>query len=210
MGIRKEASGIESGLAEALFSTVQRRVLGHIFREPNRTFYKAEIVRDLRSGTGAVDRELERLERSGLVLVQHVGNQKHYRANQKSPIFHELHGIVQKTVGLHDPLQEALAPLAGRIELAFIYGSVAKGTDAARSDIDLMIVGDNLTYSDVYQGLQKAEEKLSRPINPTTLEPDEWRKKRKGNSAFLQKLLQQRKIFIIGSEADLSDDTVSR
>src|SRR5580698_5958966 len=113
-----EAIGLESGLAGALFSTVQRRVLGHIFRDPNRTFYKSEIVRKLRSGTGAVTRELDRLERSGLVLVEHVGNQKHYRANKNSPIFHELRAIVQKTVGLHDPLREALTPMADRIEVA--------------------------------------------------------------------------------------------
>jgi predicted nucleotidyltransferase len=195
-----------TGLASALFSTVQRRVLGRIFSDPDRSYYQSEIVRDLRSGTGAVARELERLERSGLVLVKRIGNQKHYRANKTSPIFHELHGIVQKTVGLHDPLREALAPWLDRIELAFVYGSVAKGTDTARSDIDLMIVGDNLTYSDLYAGLQKAEEQLSRPVNPTVMERGAWRKRRKGGSPFLQKVLQQPKIFIVGSGADLSDD----
>lgn len=199
----------ESGLAAALFSTVQRRVLGHIFRDPNRSFHRAEIVRELHSGTGAVARELERLERSGLVLVEQVGNQKHYRANKHSPIFHELHGIVQKTVGLHDPLREALEPEAGRIEVAFVYGSVARGTDTARSDIDLMIVGDNLTYSDLYEGLHKAEEKLSRPVNPTIMERKEWRRKRKADNAFLRKVFEQQKIFIVGSEADLTDDASS-
>lgn len=205
-----EAIAFDSGLAGALFSTVQRRVLAYIFRDPNRTFYKSEIVRDLHSGTGAVSRELERLERSGLVLVDHVGNQKHYRANQNSPIFHELLAIVRKTFGLHDPLREALAPLADQIKVAFVYGSVAKGTDTARSDIDLMVVGDNLTYSDLYEGLNKAEEQLSRPVNPTIIERDEWTKKRKEDHSFLQKVLHQRKIFIIGTEADLNDDTVSR
>lgn len=205
-----EALGLESGLAGALFSAVQRRVLGHIFRDPNRTFYKSEIVRDLRSGTGAVTRELERLERSGLVLVEHIGNQKHYRANKNSPIFHELRAIVQKTVGLHDPLQEALAPIADQIKVAFVYGSVAKGTDTARSDVDLMVVGDNLSYSDLYEGLHKAEEQLSRTINPTIIERDEWSKKRKGDNSFLQRVLTQQKVFIIGSEADLNDESAFR
>jgi predicted nucleotidyltransferase len=201
---------LSTGLAGALFSTVQRRVLGRIFSDPGRTYYKSEIVRDLHSGTGAVTRELEKLEQSGLVLVEHVGNQKHYRANKKSPIYHELLGIVQKTVGLHDPLREALAPLANQIKLAFVYGSIAKGTDSARSDIDLMVVGDNLTYSDLYAGLHKAEETLSRPINPTILEREEWRKRRKGENPFLQKVLHQPKIFIVGSEADLNNDAISR
>jgi len=199
-----------SGLAGALFSTVQRRVLGYIFHDPNRTFYKSQIVRDLHSGTGAVARELDRLERSGLVLVEQVGNQKHYRANKNSPIFHELRAIVQKTVGLHDPLQEALEPIADQIKIAFVYGSVAKGTDTARSDVDLMVVGDNLTYSDLYEGLHKAEKKLSRTVNPTIMERDEWSRKLKGHSSFLQNVLQQRKIFIIGSEADLNDEPATR
>jgi hypothetical protein len=99
------------------------------------------------SGTGAVARELSRLQRSGLVLVERIGNQKHYRANQDSPIFEELHSLVLKTVGLADPLRKSLEPYAGAIKAAFVYGSVAKGTDTARSDIDLMVIGDELNGS---------------------------------------------------------------
>lgn len=195
-----------AGLASALFSTVQRRVLGRVFGQPDRSFYKSEIVRDLRSGTGAVSRELDRLEQSGLVLVERIGNQKHYRANKHSPIFRELHGLVQKTVGLHDPLREALAPFARHIAFAFVYGSVARGTDTARSDVDLMIVGDDVTYSDLYAGLHKVEKQLARPVNPTIMERAEWRKRRKGQNPFLQKVLAQPKIFVVGTQTDLSND----
>jgi predicted nucleotidyltransferase len=210
MGIKTTHSEGANGLASALFSTVQQRLLGRIFSDPNRSYYLSEIVRDLHSGTGAVTRELARLERSGLVVVERIGNQKHYRANKNSPIFRELCGIVKKTVGLHDPLRDALVPFSNRVDFAFVYGSVAKGTDTARSDIDLMIVGDDLTYSDLYAGLHRAEEELSRSVNPTILDRIEWRKRREKKNPFLQKILSQSKIFIIGSDADLNDESATR
>jgi predicted nucleotidyltransferase len=158
------------GLAGALFSNVQQKLLALIFTHPDKSFYTRQIVKALQSGTGAVGRELVKLEQSGLVLVEWIGNQKHYRANRNAPIFQELQSIVRKTVGLHDPLRESLAPFADRIKAAFVYGSVAKGIDTARSDIDLMLISDDLTYSDVFSVLQDAERTLARPINPTIID----------------------------------------
>src|ERR1700710_303208 len=129
-------------LSNALFSKVQQRVLALIFGQPERSFYTSEIMRKVQSGTGAVERELSRLQRSGLVSVEHIGNQKHYRANHSSPIFAELQSLVIKTVALTEPLRKALEPFSGEITAAFVYGSVAKGTDTASSDIDVMVVGD--------------------------------------------------------------------
>src|SRR5437667_10498056 len=103
-------------LSNALFSKVQQRVLALIFGQPERSFYTSEIVRSVRSGTGAVERELSRLQRSGLVSVERIGNQKHYRANQDSPIFQELRGLVVKTVGLAEPIRKSLQPYAGAIK----------------------------------------------------------------------------------------------
>jgi len=191
------------GLAGALFSTVQQRLLALIFGHPDRSFYMSEIIRILQSGTGAVDRELSRLERSGLVSVNRIGNQKHYRANRQSPIFSELYGIVQKTVGLKDPLKRSLERYAERIEVAFVYGSIAKQSDTARSDIDLMVIGEDLTYSDIYAGLQDAEYVLGRPVNPTILNSAEWKRKKAEDSSFVQRVSEQPKIFIFGSAADL-------
>jgi predicted nucleotidyltransferase len=200
----------QTGLANALFSGVQQRLLGLLFGQPDKSFYLSEIVRQLHSGTGAVDRELNRLEHSGLVSVQRIGNQKHYQANEQSPIYSELHGIIQKTVGLHDPLKQALSPFADQIQFAFVYGSVAKGTDSARSDIDLMIVGKDISYSDVYSHLQKAESTIGRLVNPTIMEMRDWRKRVTGKSSFVEKVVDQPKIFIIGSESDLSDERTAR
>lgn len=190
-------------LSSALFSNVQQRVLALIFGHPERSFYTSEIVRNVRSGTGAVERELSRLERSGLVSTERIGNQKHYRANRASPIFEELHRLVMKTVGLTEPLRQCLAPYADKIKAAFVYGSVAKGTDTARSDIDLMVIGEDLTYSDLYAGLEKAEALLKRPVNPNFLSPGDWRHRRVQMNSFVGKINAQPKIFIFGSENDL-------
>lgn len=192
-----------TNLSNALFSNVQQRVLALIFGHPERSFYTSEIVRSVHSGTGAVERELARLEQSGLVSVSRIGNQKHHQANRESPIFEELRGIVLKTVGLTDPLRQSLAQYADKIKAAFVYGSVAKRTDTARSDIDLMVIGDNLTYTDLYEGLLKAEQVLRRPVNPTFMSFDEWRRKLSAKDSFIAKINAQPKLFIFGTEADL-------
>jgi predicted nucleotidyltransferase len=189
-------------LASALFSGVRKRLLALIFGHPERSYYTSEIVRQLQSGTGAVDRELARLQKSGLIAVERIGNQKHYRANTESPIFNELRAIIEKTIGLKEPLQRALEEHRGQIKVAFVYGSVAKKSDSAHSDIDLMVIGDDLIYSDLYGALQKAEKIIGRTVNPTIMDAAEWQKKRQ-NSAFVQKVSSQPKIFIFGSEADL-------
>jgi predicted nucleotidyltransferase len=193
----------ETSISSALFSNVQQRVLALIFGHPERSFYTSEIVRNVHSGTGAVERELSRLQNSGLVSVERIGNQKHYRANRDSPIFEELQGIVLKTVGLTEPLSQSLAPYADKIKTAFVYGSVAKGADTARSDIDLMVIGDELTYTELYAALQKAEGTLRRHVNPTFLAPEDWRRKVSHKDSVIAKISAQPKLFIFGSETDL-------
>src|SRR5262249_15116670 len=139
-----------SRIADALFSTVQQRVLGLLFGGPDRDFSTSDLIRLAQSGTGAVHRELTRLADAGIVAVSRLGNQKRYRANQESPVFTELHGLIVKTTGLVDPIRAALWPFRDRIAAAFVYGSVAKGTDKARSDIDVMVLGEGLSKEEVY------------------------------------------------------------
>jgi predicted nucleotidyltransferase len=190
-------------ISNALFSKVQQRVLALIFGHAERSFYTSEIVRSIHSGTGAVERELSRLRRSGLVSVEHIGNQKHYRANQKSPVFEELQGLVLKTVALTEPLKKSLEPYSDQIKSAFVYGSVAKGTDTAQSDIDLMVIGDELGYVELYTALQNAEETLRRKVNPIFVSPEDWRRKAAQKGSFISKISSQPKLFIFGSEQDL-------
>jgi len=196
----KTASG---GLAGALFTPVQRRVLGLLFGQPERAFGSSEIIRQAGSGTGAVHRQLLRLEKVGLVRVTRIGNQKHYQANPDSPIFPELHGLVVKTVGLVEPLRAALAPFANKIDLAFVFGSVAKGTERAGSDLDLLVVSDDLTYVDLFGALQAAEATLGRTIHPTVMSRAEWRRKRTTRDSFAKRISEQPKHFVFGNERAL-------
>jgi predicted nucleotidyltransferase len=191
------------GLGDVLFGKAQRRVLALLFGNPDRTYYVNEIVRLAEAGIGAVQRELGRLEATGLVVVTRVGNQKHYQANRQAPIFDELRGIVVKTFGVADHLRSALAPIAKRIRAAFIYGSIAKGTDTASSDVDLMILSDDVSFSDVIKALTTAEQQIGRSVSPTIFGVDEWRAKLGEEGGFLQRVLVQPKLFLIGTEDDI-------
>jgi predicted nucleotidyltransferase len=192
-----------AGLADALFSKTQRRVLGLLFVNPDRSYFANELVRLARSGIGAVHRELATLEAAGLVTVKRVGNQKHYQANRAAPIFEELRGIALKTFGVAEVLREALAPLAKRIEAAFIYGSLAKGSDTAASDIDLMVISDEIEYADLFKLASEAEQGLGRKLNPTVYTPAALRHKIASGNDFVKRVLEQPKIFVLGSEDEL-------
>ncbi len=195
--------GINStGLANALFSNVQQHVLGLLFANADKSFYTNEIVRFVDSGIGVVQRELETLVKSDLISVKKIGNQKHYQANPNSPIFAELRGIMLKTVGLADTLRLALLPLSDKIDAAFIYGSIANGKDTAKSDIDVLIIGKKLAYADVYNALNAEEAKLGRPVNPSIYSINEIKRKIAEDNAFVTRVLEQPKIFLIGSADD--------
>ena len=193
-----------SGLAGALFTGTQQRVLGLLFGQPDRSFYATEIIALASVGSGAVQRELARLTLSGLVTLRPVGNQKHYQANPDSPIFHELCGIARKTVGLAEPLRHALAPLATQIHAAFVYGSIAKKQDSARSDIDLMLVSDTLTFGDTYLALAKASKHLGREVNPTIFTLQDFAKRRQEEGSFVARVLTQPRVWLIGVEDDIA------
>lgn len=194
----------QHGLADALFSTTQQRVLGLIFGQPDRSFYATEIIAVTGAGSGAAQRELARLEESGLVTTRHVGTQKHYQANSESPLYEELCGIARKTVGLAEPLREALAPLAKKIVAAFVYGSVAKREDTTASDIDLMVISDSVSYADLFGLLEHATSKLRRTVNPTVYTRQELAKRVKERNAFITRVLSQPKVWIYGSENELA------
>lgn len=191
------------GIADALFTPVQQRVLGLLFGQPERRFQSAELIRLAHGGTGAVHRQLARLEASGLVTVTRTGNQKHYQARGDSPVFPELHGLVVKTVGLVEPIREALERLAPQIRAAFIFGSFAKRTERASSDVDLLVLSNSLKYADVIEALQPAEAVLARAINPTVFTPAEWRLRRAEPDSFVSRIASQPRVFVIGGDDDL-------
>jgi predicted nucleotidyltransferase len=193
----------QPSLAGALLTPVQMRVLGLLFGQPERRFQSAELIRLARSGTGAVHRQLGRLAAVGLVSVTAVGNQKFYQANAASPVFQELHGLIVKTVGLVEPLRHAIAPLGDRIAAAFVYGSMAKGSDRADSDVDLLVLSDSVRHEELYSALAPAERELGRPINPTLLTRAAWRSKRAAKDSFASRITKGPHLMVLGSHDDL-------
>lgn len=203
VGITTDSKRSRRSLADALFTKTQQRVFRVLFGQPERSFYTSELIRDAGTGSGAAQRELARLEESGLVVARRVGHQKHYQANVASPLFSELRDIVLKTVGLVQPLRDALEPVSPAIRAAFVYGSVAKATDRSGSDIDLMLVSDSLTYGEVFGALERVARTLGRQVNPTVYTAAEFSKRARDENAFLTKILEQPKLWVIGSENDL-------
>lgn len=193
-------TAVATSIAESLFSGVQQRLLALFFGQPERSFFNNELLRLTVTGKGALQRELERLQAAGVVTATRIGNQTHYQANRAAPIFEEIRGIVIKTFGLADVLRAAVADLADRIELAFIFGSVAKGTDTAASDIDVMVVAADLAYADLFERLAPAEATLGRKVSPTLYTPDEFSRRQREDNHFITRVLEQPKIFLIGGD----------
>jgi predicted nucleotidyltransferase len=208
---RNHHGPVGSGIANALFTKVQQRVLAVLFGNHARSFYANELIALASSGSGAVQRELAQLEAAELVTVKRIGNQKHYQANASAPIFEELRGLVLKTSGLVDVLRAALAPLAAQIDQAFVYGSVAKGKDTAKSDIDLMVISENVSYADLFAALEPATNQLRRSVNPTVYSPMEFGIRFRHANAFVNRVLGQPKLWVIGgSKNHLFSDAAPR
>ena len=192
-----------AGIADALFPSVRHRVLGLLFGAPDRDFSTNDLIRLAGSGTGAVHREVTHLAAAGLVTVSPVGNQKRYRANRDSPVFWELRGLVVKTTGLVDPLRNALSPYSDRVVVAFIHGPAARGSDKAASEIDLVLLGDDLAEADIRRALNGAANALGRAIAVKVVSPADWRRKLAKKKGFVTKVAREPRLFIIGSEDDL-------
>lgn len=188
-------------LADLLFGAYRRDVLGLLLLHPGESYHVREIARMAGRPANTLYRELATLAEAGLLLRRTQGNQVHYQANPDSPIYEELRGILKKTTGIADVLREALAPLGDRIKLAFIYGSIASGKEGARSDVDVMIVGD-LKFEDAIQALAAAEKTLRREINPHVHGLREFRAKLTNKEPFLLRVLDGPKILLIGELHD--------
>lgn len=197
-------------LSEALFTATQQKVLGLLFGKPDRSFYANEIARWAQVGKGSLMRELDRLQRAGVLTMSRQGNQTHYQANPDCPIYAELLGITRKTFGIAQPLRDALQPFADQLVWAFIYGSIAKDQANASSDIDLMLIGEGLHYSEVMERLLPLEEQLGRSLNPTLYTPQDWAAKTKAENSFVVRVAQQDKINLVGENPMESKDGQQR
>jgi predicted nucleotidyltransferase len=189
-------------LASLLFGAYRREVLALLLLHPESSLHVREIARATGKIPGTLLRELNQLADAGILLRKPVGNQVHFQANPACPIYEELRGILKKTSGLAGVLREALEPLAHRIKAAFVYGSLARGDERAGSDVDVMIVGDP-KLADVVHALSPAQDALRREINPNVYRPAEFGAKLADGESFLRQVMEDRKIYLIGSEDDL-------
>jgi predicted nucleotidyltransferase len=190
------------GSARILFGKVRRAVLSLLFTHPDETFYLRQIVRASGYGLGPVQRELKLLADAGIIRRTVRGRQVHFQPNPDSPIFTELKSLIVKTVGLGDVLRHALSPMENLIRIALIFGSMARGEESQRSDIDLLIVGD-VSFSDVVMNLQAAQKALRREVNPTVYSSAEFRDRLRNNDHFLTSVLDGPKIYLIGDGNEL-------
>jgi len=189
-------------LETILGSKLRSKVLGWLFTHPDERYFVRQLTSLLKEDSTNVSRELIRLEKTGVLVSTKEGKQKYYQANKKSPIYDELHGLIVKTMGVADVLRSALAPSAGRIKVAFIFGSIASGSENRRSDIDMIIIGE-ISFGDVSSLLHEAEEKLGREINPVVYSQQEFSTRMAQQQNFVTNVLNNEKIFIIGDEDEL-------
>lgn len=183
----------------SLFSSTQQKVLGFLFGQPDRRYFSSELITLVGSGSGAVQRELEKLTVSGLVNSEKQGMMRYYQANPHSPIFTELCAIFTKTVGLNRLLIAALESTHADIEMALVFGSIAKGQDTAKSDIDLLVVSDDLSLEKLYACLEGVEETVRRKISPVIYTSAEFRKRREAGNSFIDRVLKGPHDLLIGN-----------
>ena len=189
-------------IASALFTDSQARLYRWLFGQPERSYHLSELRRLTELGSASLQRELNRLVDAGLLLSERVGNLRRFQANPQSPVFAELVALTRKSLGAAPLLYEALQPIVTRLERAFIYGSVAKQTDTAQSDIDLMLVGENLTLNEILTLLMPLETQLGRKINPSSYTPAEYARRLAEPDSFVNRVLAQPILPLIGKDSD--------
>jgi uncharacterized protein len=189
-------------LSSILFGKARQAVLSLIYGHADESYYLRQIVRETGLGLGPVQRELKQLADVGLVQRSVQGRQVYFKANQDSPVFKELRSIITKTAGANDTLRTALKSLKKRIKIALIYGSVARGEENHRSDIDLLIVGD-VTFSEVVKALRNVHDTLGREVNPTVYSENEFRNKIVEEHYFINNVMIGKQVFVIGDKNEL-------
>ena len=188
----------------SLFGQTRSSLLALLYGHADQSFYLRQLIRTVGGGYGAVQRELKNLTDLGLIVRRTQGNQVLYQANAESPLFPDVKSLITKTIGVYAAIGASLAPLASKIQIAFVYGSIARQQERANSDVDLMVVGDAL-FSDVVSALGSAQRTLSREINPTVYSASEFRSKLLGGNHFLQTVIKEKKVFVLGDEHELTE-----
>jgi predicted nucleotidyltransferase len=197
----KDTGTTPSSLGTLLLGKTRLSILSLLVPQPDRRLYLREIVRMTGAGQGAVQRELEKLTRVGILTKRREGNLTYYQANRMCPVFDELRGLVEKTAGIAGALREALLPMADSIDYAFLYGSIARGEEGGASDIDLMVLG-HVSFLDVVAAISALQESLGREINPTVFTRAEFRQRIEEGDHFLTHVMKQERTDLIGGDRE--------
>ncbi len=191
-------------ISETLFSDYRRRVLGLLLLRPEEAYHVREIARLTGTTAGTLHKELSKLAEAGVLSRERQGNQVVYRANRACPIFEELASIMRKTSGIRDVLLLALEACSERIDVAFVFGSVARAQETANSDVDVMVIG-TVSFGEVVRQFYETQAILGREINPKVLTAAEWRNGILNQAPFLLEVQAKPKIFLIGNNDDLAE-----
>ena len=189
-------------IADALFGTVRGTLLALFLSRPEEPLYVREVIRIAGAGQGAVQRELGRLHRAGILTRERRGRQVYYRADKTSPVYPELRGLVLKTLGLVDVLRAALMPAADDIDVAFVFGSLAKGTADGGSDVDVMIIGE-VSLARAATLLAPTQDTLGREVNPSVYPAPEFAHKAREGQHFVATVLREPRLYVMGDDDDL-------
>lgn len=188
-------------LLDTLFGVQRQRALGWLLLHPDEAFHVRELARLTATSAGSLHRELAKLAAAGLLLRSTRGNQVLYRANRDCPVFAELAGLFRKTGGLSDILRLALAPLSPQIDLALVFGSVARGEETVHSDIDILVIG-HASFTEVVSALYECQSTLGREINPVVYSSEEWHSRRDQGDHFVHDILSRPTLLLMGSLND--------
>jgi predicted nucleotidyltransferase len=199
--MRTKRLGSRTPLVEILFGSYRRQILGLLLLRPDESFYVREVARLTGVPAGSLHRELKTLTDAGLLARTAFGNQVRYQADRTCPIYEELAGIFRKTAGLADVLRELLRPLAKKISLALVFGSVAQGKARPGSDIDLLVIG-SAPFADVVEACHVGTKRLGREVNPVVMTRSAFQAKRRDADRFVSRVAKEPKIFVIGDARD--------
>ena len=180
----------------------RRRVLAWLVMHPQEWVHLRELARSTGASAGTLKKELDALTKAGLLTSRKVGNQSQFCANTEHPVYPELSGLIRKTIGLCDLLTVALKPLTDQVKVAFVFGSMANGTEKTRSDVDVMVIGED-SFGEVVNALYDAQSILGREINPKVMTDQEWHANQAEGNVFVHELLRKPKLFIVGADHDL-------
>jgi|SRR5581483_4130649 len=187
---------------DALLPKTRQGVLAAMLVRSEKAWYISELARHMGVPSSSLQRELQDLTAAGILKTHKQGRMVYYQANTESPLFPDLQGLLVKTAGLVDVLTDALKPLAKKLRLVFVYGSIASGQERSESDIDLMVIG-SVMPADIVLPLRRAQQVLGREINPTVYSPAEFNRKRAGKNHFLTQVLSEPRLIVLGNEDEL-------